>query len=808
MKQIILTLLSLWVFQLHGQNTLILHVLDSTTAKPVEYAEIILKKGNNEWDAITDEKGTYSFAQLDTGHYQIYVKSNFDIVYYEQFFLDMSKKKNLYCHLKSVALEEVVITSKMFHKESDRLVFDVALSPKAKGNNAFSLLKETPLVSNTSGTAFKILGTSDAVIYVNGRKTNMDAEATLEYLKNIPSEQIQKIEVITNPGSEYQVEANEGIINIVLKRQQSDGYNGTIKAENNLGYYYNYGGGLNLNFRRNKFAVNTAVNASSYKERNNYNLSNGNEDFKNETFGFVSDPNLNFGTQINAEYLLSKRHILGANYKFRYNKSFGSVLSVDNFTNGIPVSHTSNLENAETHNNLFSLNYEWKTDSKGSKLTASTTLLKYRRLMSNTNESTPLNGGSYIALKQSAPHYITNMGGLLDYKQQFNDQFSFLTGGSIAFTNTDNDTRQEDLTENGYVLNTALSNHFQYKEQIIGGYAAMESDFGEKITVKLGLRLEVTQSDGVVIGKENEIKRKYSNLLPYAGFNYNFNKENSISYSFSSRVKRPTFWELNPSRKYFTPSNYIQNNPFVLPSKYYNQELMYMLHNEYFATLQYKIVNDAFGQIPMQGVMIDDVTKEETRFLRYIRTNYGSEKELSLAIGMNKSWFDGFWSTNYLINCDFDSYSGTVTKDPTYFPVKGITEVLFPYTVDNSNSSLFLQFNNTLRLSKNKNWFLGIDYWYMSPKQIELGRLGSQQNLSLSVRKVWESWTILLEAEDIFHTQIEKIYGIQADGYYNNITSDEYNNQFTLKITYNFGNKKLKKAREVDTLDSTIKGRL
>jgi outer membrane receptor for ferrienterochelin and colicin len=100
------------------------------------------------------------------------------------------------------------------------MVFDVAASPIAKGTTGFDLLKETPMVSSTDNSTLKILGKNASVIYINGRKSNMDPEAVIEMLKNMPSENISKIEVITMPSSEFQVEGNQGIINIILKKSQ------------------------------------------------------------------------------------------------------------------------------------------------------------------------------------------------------------------------------------------------------------------------------------------------------------------------------------------------------------------------------------------------------------------------------------------------------------------------------------------------------------------------------------------------------------------------------------------------------------
>ncbi len=809
MKQLILLLFILGSFQAQAQHKLFGQLSDSVSARPMDFTEILLKGDNNEWNNLSDEKGNYTFEGLASGKYQLLIRYNFSIVHDEQFELNGDLEKNISFVVKDLQLKEVVITQKIFQKKSDRFIFDVAVSPKAKGNNAFSLLQETPLVSSTDGKSLKILGKSNAVIYINGRKSNMDAEAITEYLKNVPSEQIQRIEVITTPGSEYQVEANDGIINIVMKKQQSDGYNGTVKLSDNQGFYNNPGAGLNFNFRKNKLAVNTGINASSFKEQEKYSLSNGNTDFRNETFGNSTDPNQNLGGNINADFALTSRQSIGLTYNFRYNKSFNSILEVENYSNGILSNRTTNIEDAQTHNHSANINYEIKTDSLGSKLSANASFLKFQRIMNNINETVPANGGGVLnTFRQSVPQYIDNLGANIDHIQKTKGKSTWLFGGSYNNTNTDNDTRQDMLTENGYENNVALSNHFVYEENIIGMYATYELSLNEKFSGKVGSRYEITQSEGHVIDKSTGFNRNYYNLLPYLNVNYNMHKDHNLTYSFSSRVRRPTFWELNPTRKYFTPTNYLQNNPFMLASKHYNQELNYMFKDAYFAILQYQIIKDASGQIPLQGVMIDNSTQAETRFLRYIRTNYGQNAELSFSLGMNKSWFDGIWSTNYMAALEYTQFKGTVSTDPTYVPQEGFTEVLFPYTVDNDNKNIFLQVNNNIRLSPKKDLFLGINYWYLSPKQIELGRLGSLQSLDINVKKMWKAWTLMLEVQDIFRTNNDRISSIQDDGYYNNVFADEYNRQLNVRLTYNFGNQKLKKAREVDAINSTIKGRL
>lgn len=808
MKYLILLIATIFTFHLQAQSTISGTVTDSASSKPVDFVEIILKSSDNEWSNISDEEGKYRFEGLTNGTYQLMVNYNFEKVHDETLELRGDMVKDLILSLKSLQLQEVTVRQKVFQKKPDRFIFDVSLSPKAKGNSAFGLLQETPLVSSIDGKTLRILGKPNAIIFVNGRRTNMDAEAITEYLKNIPSEQIQRIEVITTPGSEYQAEANDGIINIVLKKQLSDGYNGTIRLSDNQGYYNNPGAGVNYNMRKGNLAVNTGINAGSYKEQEKHTLSNGNSEFRNETIGVITDPNHNFGGSLNAEYALSKKQTLGVTYNFRYNKSYGSFLDVRNYSNGIFINRTTNLEDAQTLNHSTSLNYEIKTDSLGSKISANISYLNFERVSSNTNTSTPEDGSAASIFRQSIPQYIDNLGANIDYVKKTNGKSTWLFGGSLNKTTTDNDTRQDMLTENGYENNAALSNHFIYDENILALYATYELIFNEKVSGKIGSRFEMTQAEGMILGKDNDFTRDYNNLLPYLNLSYNINDDHNLTYSFSSRVRRPTFWELNPTRKYFTPTNYLQNNPFMLASKNYNQELNYMFKSVYYAILKYQNVRDATGQLPMQGIQTETATGTRTRFLKYIRTNYGTNTGWSLSLGMNKAWFDGIWSTNYMTTLEYNTFKGTVTEDPTYLPQEGYTEELFPYVVDNENTSIFFQINNNFRLTSKKDLFLGLNYWYVSPQQIEFGRLAEIQSLDINIRKIWKTWTLMLEVQDLLRTNMANIAGIQDDGFYNNIASDEYNRQLNVRLTYNFGNQKLKKAREVDAINSTMKGRL
>lgn len=712
-------------------------------------------------------------------------------------------------------IEEVKLNKKVFVKKSDRFVYDVASSPIAKGTNSFNLLQQTPMLSSTDGKTFKIMGKSNVVFYINGKKTLMDAEAITEMLKNTPSENIQRIEVVTVPGSEFQVEANEGVINIVMKKSKTNGYNGTLKMNNSQSFYNNPSSGIAFNLRQNKWSFNSNFNLGSYTERENYTLSNGDSTFRNESVGTMDDPNKNYGGNTNIDYEINKNQNLGFSYNMRYNKSFGSVLDMTNFENGQLSNRTLNQEDAQTRNHNFNLNYEIKTDTLGSKLSSNISYLWFNRDKVSLGETFPLSStGRYSAFQQAVPQIINNYAANIDYIKKFRNESTFAIGTSYNYTNTDSDTKQNNFDGTNFIEDNVLSNHFIYKENIIGAYATYERKFSEKFSGKVGTRFEATISTGEVVGKSDiGFERNYNNLLPYATLNYAINENNNISYSFSSRVRRPGFGQLNPSRTYFTPTNYIQNNPFMQASRNYNQEINYMYKNAFYANLSFNFAENAYSQLPLQGTLTENGVDEngnpiviKTDFLRYIRTNYGNNKQLGLTLGMNKSWFGDIWTTNYSANFEYATYKGSVTKDPTSQPIEGITESLESFIIDVKTLNTFFQANNMIRLSAKKDWYLGVNYWLMPTKEVEMGKFHTQQSFDMSIKKIMGNFTFLVEVNDILNSNIDDIRTLQS-GRYNNLRSFKYGRELNINVTYNFGNQKLKKAREVKSANDAIRSR-
>ncbi|MCD9854139.1 TonB-dependent receptor [Epilithonimonas sp. JDS] len=716
-------------------------------------------------------------------------------------------------------IEAVTLTKQVFKKESDRFVYDVAASPVAKGNTAFNILKQTPLVSSTDDKTLKIIGKNNAVIFINGRKTNMDAESLTQFLKNTPAENIQKIEVITLPGSEYQVESSDGIINIILKKKMTDGLNGNMRMGNSQSYYNSSYAGLSINYRKDKLGISSNINMSQNIQEQYYILRNGNDRSSNQSEGRVSDPNKNLGGYLNIDYQLNDNSNLALTYNSWANRSYGSTSNLFNTVksdsagiSNIKYNYTKNLENSRSYNNSVNLNYEWKTDTLGSKLNLNAAYLNYKRFQNADNVTYNSNafqtiGNRMVQITQSTPQIINNFSFLGDYIKKFKNDLTVSVGGNYNKTKTDNDTKSDTFIytykDNGdldKIVPSSNPNHFIYDENIYGLYLTLEKKFSDKFSGKLGSRYEVTNSVGKSDNADfSNVERNYNNFLPYVSLNYAINDKNNISYAFSSRMRRPSFWELNPVKNILTDVNYTQNNPFVKASSVYTNEFTYMFKNSYFFIVNHSLSKDVITQVPLQREVIKNgVTTKE---LRYIRTNFGDKQEMSAMLGMQKNFFKQYLTTNFNIGVQRNVNNGSLNTDP-------ITGDVFPDYVNKIKSnSLLIQTNNTVRLDKKKTWFLSVNYWYVDNQQIEIGYLKSLMSLDTSIKKVWNDWTFNLEIFDILKTNKVVITDQQENGNFNYINQNQYNQSVNFSITYNFGNKKVQKIRDIDSADKDIKNR-
>jgi hypothetical protein len=579
-----------------------------------------------------------------------------------------------------------------------------------------------------------------------------------------------------------------------------------------------------VNYRKDKLGINANLSGGENINPQSYILRNKTGNIQNESIGDIDDPNKNIGGYLNIDYQLTEKSNLALSWNSWANKSYNSTINLLNTItryddNGNLVStdytKTKNKEDARNYNNSVNLNYELKLDSLGSKLNLNAAYLNYKRFQySDNNTMIKDAAGDFTKnskkIIQDIPQIINNFSGTVDYIQKFKNDFTFSAGGNFNKTKTDNDTKNYtypyDISGNQLPSDNDF-NHFIYDENIYGLYVTFEKKFSDKFSGKVGTRYEITNSLGTADSWKNnvesnqKIERNYNNILPYVSFNYAINDKNNLSYSFSSRMRRPSFWELNPVKNIITEDNYTQNNPFVKASSTYNQELTYMYKNSYFLILNHTYVKDQITQVPLQRSYIDPKTNQERIQLAYIRTNFGDKQEMSAMVGIQKTFFKQYLTTNFNVGVQHNTNDGFLNTDPT------TGQVFDDYINKRKSTSLVIQTNNTLRLDKKKTWFLGANFFYVDKQQIELGVLKNLMSLDLSLKKNWNDWTFAVNVNDVLRTNVVEIEDLQDNGNYNYIRNDQYRRNLTVSITYNFGNQKVKKVRDIESASDAIKNR-
>ncbi|MFN3019979.1 outer membrane beta-barrel family protein [Chryseobacterium sp. TY3] len=574
-----------------------------------------------------------------------------------------------------------------------------------------------------------------------------------------------------------------------------------------------------LNYRKGKFGLNANLTGSQEIEPQEYIIRNGNKHTVTESVGPIDSPEKNLGGYINMDYQLTEKSNLALSWNTWANNSKGATIFLnDTYSNyddnGNLINRFYNLSrnvlNSRSYNNNLNLNYELKTDEEGSKLNLNAAYLTYKRIQDSDNRTYASDANwNQAALAnqiiQDTPQNINNISAMADYIKKFKNDFSVSIGGNYNKTKTENNTKYESTN---FATNEATKykpNLFEYDENIYSLYLTLEKKFSDKFSGKIGTRYEITNSIGTSDNPPAErpdmarVEKNYNNILPYLSLNYAINDKHNISYALSSRMRRPSFWELNPVRNIITQDNYTQNNPFVKASSIYNQELTYMFKNSYFLILNHSYFKDVITMVPLQRDVVRD--GNTYRQLAYIRSNYGDKQEMSAMLGMQKSFFNHYLTTNFNIVFQHNINDGTLNTDPT------TAEIFDTYTNTKKSTSLLIQTNNTIRLDKEKTWFVGVNFFYVDKQQIDFGQLQSLAVLDLSIKKLWNNWTFAVNVNDVLKTNIVKIKDEQADGNFNYLSNDFFRRGLTASVTYNFGNQKVQKARKVDGAADDIKSR-
>jgi len=493
------------------------------------------------------------------------------------------------------SLEEVAVLDRkaLLVRKTDRIIFNVAGSLAAAGGTALDAIRKVPGVLVRQGEqTIGLVGKSSVQVLINDRLLQLSGAELMAYLQAIPSERIERIEVITAPPSKYDAAGNSGLIHIVLKHDRNRGFSGAVRTGYEQATYGKGTAGANLNLRRGQF--NIYGNIEYGKGANNI-TERLTTPYPAQQFAVKDTYRKNQNSlqyTLGADYELSRQHTLGI--RLVGNNTGRSDASVSDIEVRKLVSaqldstmRTQGQNERRSANNLLDLGYTWKPDTAGTLVSLGASRLWFSGRRSND-----------FATRHYSDAFLTPTGAQSRNRTQGNQDIvitaaqadvtlpaSFLAlsfGGKLSFIGNQSDNLFEyyDYNQSAYFEDTAVSNAFSYTEKVQALYLNARKTLG-KWELQAGLRGEFTQTSGYSRRQEQRNDNHYFSLFPTLYLQYHYSDNHLWNLNYSKRINRPGYRSLDPFRAYATPYHYNQGNPFLLPSFNHNVELSCTLQGQY-----------------------------------------------------------------------------------------------------------------------------------------------------------------------------------------------------------------------------------
>ena len=558
--------------------------MEAITTNPIPFSSIRIQTANPVkliTGTIANDKGEFSI-DVSQGIYDIVVESvGFEVQTLKQ--VQISKSTNLgqiQVKASTQTLAEVTVKGQKSSMELslDKRIFNVGTDAANKGATAAEILGNLPSVQVNGDGGVSLRGSENVRILVDGKPSTLVGINGSSGLQSLQGNLIDKVEIITNPSARYEAEGMAGIINIVLKKNQNQGFNGAI--ETNLGYPENFGGTAIINYRKNK--LNFFLNYGLFYRRTPGRGNLYQEVYTGEQTNYLQQTSSNNVTGLvnnirgGADYFFNDKTILTASYIFRsthvrritdfnyldYRKSLSSLYS----------STYRQQDEKETEPNAeYALTFKKSFAKKGKEFTADLRYLDYWEQSDQiyTQTSRLGDGSPYPAnsLVQKALNDEYERQWILqaDYTNPLGKDGKLETGLRTSFRDMTNDYTVTQQQDNGsFTVIPGLQNLFVYNENISAAYLILGNK-KNKFSYQFGLRGELTDIQTELKQTQEKNPRNYANLFPSAHFTYAVNTNSSFQLGYSRRVRRPTYNELSPFVTFSDNRNYFSGNPNLNP---------------------------------------------------------------------------------------------------------------------------------------------------------------------------------------------------------------------------------------------------
>ncbi|MGK7395537.1 MAG: TonB-dependent receptor domain-containing protein [Candidatus Cyclobacteriaceae bacterium M3_2C_046] len=753
--------------EIHGK------VIERKSEQPLGYATIkLLEKDSNKLltGTTTEMDGTFSISSPGLDFIIQLSFIGFIPVTIENFVVQHGKVDlgTISLNEDLETLDEVVVTGERSQTvfKLDKRVFNVGQDLSSTGASALEVLNNVPSVTVNIEGQIRLRGSAGVQILINGKPSVLASEQG-NALGTLTADMIESIEVITNPSAKYDAEGTAGIINIVLKTEEKKGLNGSVTL--NTGVPNNHSLGLSLNNRTEKFNLfsqmglghRTFPTDSRTENRDltdNTLISSQGESEKNETFF-----NLILGTDyhINAQNVIT----LAGHFAYEWEKelsdnNFSAFDASDNLnaqwqrneltraTNPkyqYELQYQKNFPDHEDHTLLFSAlgSYFGKDQSSD-----------FNNAYQSEGITLPEQQQTNTDFKEG--EYTFKM----DYVHPFNDKVTLEGGAQYVITAVTNDFGVSDLVENIWVIDPDLTNVFDYNQKVMGIYSTGAFE-GEKVGLKVGLRLEHTNLQTELLNTNEANQQLFTNLFPTIHTSYKVYENFSLQAGYSRRINRPGLWDLNPFTNIRNNFSIRTGNPLLEPEFTDSYEVTGILDQGAFS-----LNGSIYHRFTTNVVEAVSTFENNVSFTR--PENIGLSRTTGLELNAKYNPAD-WWSLNGDFNYNYFRREGAFESnnfnfDADQWTTRLTTKLKLPLGLDFETTGNYRSRFQTFQRLQSGYWFvdLGLRKKLMKGKTI----------LNLSIR-------------DVFATRIFESETIQPSFYLSNY---HLRGRFiTFGISYGFG---------------------
>jgi len=601
-------------------------VQDLASREPLPFATVSVYslKDSLVGGGITDEKGRYEIDLPLGTFYALMEFMGYEAAKSEPFSLS---KMSLLLELplqslqtQAADLDEVLVQGDktLMELSLDKRIFNVGKDLANAGGNASDILMNLPSVARDPEGNVRLRGSANVRILIDGKPSGLVSFKGSSGLRQLPANLVERVEVITNPSARYEAEGMAGVINIILKKDNKQGFNGS--GEVVTGYPLNLGITANVNYRKNRinWFINYGIAHRKSPGRGNLSQEVYNE---NGTTSLLQQSVTSTVTSLNnslrggLDYFFSEQSILTASYVWRRSDAhritdirYQDYLNT--YENYLGYALRRQDETEDEPNKEAIINFKKKFAQQGHELNASFTYLNYWERsdqLFTENAFDPMGQtrpkGSLIQTSLN-DEYENQFLLQVDYTQPFATKGKIETGIRTSFREMENDYLVQEKQESGiFETIDGLDNVFLYDENILAIYGIVGNERA-KWSYQAGLRAEYTDIETRLVATKESNPRSYTNLFPSGHINYKANEKNAFQLSYSRRIRRPVYNDLSPYVTFSDQRNFFSGNPNLDPEFTDSYEFGHILYGEkstLFSTLYYRSTQDKIQRIRTVG---------------------------------------------------------------------------------------------------------------------------------------------------------------------------------------------------------------